>query len=572
MINNQTDGYLWRFRIVLGILLLLVLVISWRILDLQVINRQFLQEQGDARSLRNLSLPAQRGLITDRNGEPLAVSTPVISIWANAKELSTAKEKWPLLAKSLSIPEQKLEHFLEKHSTKEFVYLSRRLPPEQADAVIDNVNQNKIPGVSTLEESRRFYPAGSLTAQVVGFTDLDDKGSEGVELAFDQILKGTPGKQRVLKDRRGHLIRDLGVVRPAKPGQTLALSIDLRMQYFSNRELQEGIKANDAFAGTVVVMDVKTGEILAMANQPTYNPNNRAHLLPSMMRNRALIDVFEPASTMKPFSMSAALETGRWKPTNTVEVGSGILKIGKYTIRDLSRTQGPVLDLTGILIRSSNVGMSKVAFDIGGEKVFDLMHRVGLGQDTGLGFPGERNGYLPNYKEWHQAETATLSYGYGLSVTAVQLAKAYSVLANGGKSVPISLLRVNAPPQAVQAIPKPIADTIRGMLQQVIDAPKGIYRAKVPGYHVAGKSGTARKTGAGVKGYVVNSYRSIFAGFAPASDPRFAIVVVIDNPTKAGYFGGLVSAPIFSRIMTEALRISNIPPDDLEEIKKTSKH
>ena len=555
----------WRFRVVISLFAALVALISWRILDLQVINRQFLIKQGDARSLRHLPLPAQRGLITDRNGEPLAVSTPVISFWANARELAIAQDKWPLLAALLEIPEPRLAAFLEKNAHKEFVYLSRRLPPDKADAITHGVHDNHIPGVYSLEESRRFYPAGALTAHVVGFTDLDDKGSEGIELAFDNVLKGVAGRQQVLKDRRGSLIRDLGTAKPARPGQDLALSLDLRLQYMANRELQDAISANDAFAGSVVIMDVRTGEVLAMVNYPTYNPNNRSHLQPVMMRNRALIDVFEPASTMKPFSMSAALESGRWKPTDTVEVGSGILKIGRYTIRDLSRTQGPVLDMTGILIRSSNVGMSKVAFDIGGEKVFDLMRRVGLGQETGLGFPGERAGNLPNYREWRPAETATLSYGYGLSVTAVQLAKAYAILADGGKSVPITLLRRSSAPASVQVIPATVADTLKHMLQQVIEAPKGIFRAKVPGYHVAGKSGTARKTSTGVKGYTANAYRSVFAGFAPVQDPRFAIVVVIDNPRKNGYFGGLVAAPVFSRVMAEALRMYNIPPDNLGE-------
>jgi cell division protein FtsI (penicillin-binding protein 3) len=301
-----------------------------------------------------------------------------------------------------------------------------------------------------------------------------------------------------------------------------------------------------------------------MANQPTYNPNNRRDMQPEMMRNRAMIDVFEPGSTMKPFSMSAALETGRWKPSDTVEVYPGTLQIGRYTIRDVSRTEGPVLDLTGILIRSSNVGMSKVAFDIGGEAIYQLMQKVGLGQDTGLGFPGERVGNLPNYREWRKAETATLSYGYGLSVTAIQLAHAYAALANNGQTVPLTMVRADRLPTATQVIPEPVAKTMQGMLQQVVEAPNGVYRAQVPGYHVAGKSGTARKTQTGAKGYAENSYRSLFAGFGPMSNPRFVVVVVIDEPSKAGYFGGLVSAPVFSKVMSGTLRLMNIPPDNLQ--------
>ena len=359
------------------------------------------------------------------------------------------------------------------------------------------------------------------------------------------------------------MVDHVQVTRNAKAGKTLALSIDLRLQYLANRELRNALVENGAKAGSLVILDVKTGEVLAMANQPTYNPNNRRNLQPAMMRNRAMIDVFEPGSTMKPFSMSAALETGRWKPTDKVEVYPGTLQIGRYTIRDVSRTEGPVLDLTGILIRSSNVGMSKVAFDIGGEAIYSVMQKVGLGQDTGLGFPGERVGNLPNYREWRKAETATLSYGYGLSVTAIQLAHAYAALANNGRSVPLTMVRADRPADAVQVIPEPVAKTMQGMLQQVIEAPNGVYRAQVPGYHVAGKSGTARKTATGTKGYAENSYRSLFAGFAPMNNPRYVAVVVIDEPSKAGYFGGLVSAPVFSKVMSGTLRLMNVPPDNL---------
>ncbi len=315
--------------------------------------------------------------------------------------------------------------------------------------------------------------------------------------------------------------------------------------------------------GSLVMVDVKTGEVLAMVNHPTYNPNNRRNLTPAAMRNRAMIDVFEPGSTIKPLSMAAALETGRWKPSDIVQVGNGTLQIGRYTIRDVSRTQGPALDLTGILINSSNVGMSKVAFDVGGEQLYRVFSDLGFGRDTGLGFPGERVGNLPNHRQWREAETATLSYGYGLSVTAVQLAHAYSALANGGGMTPLSMIRVDDKPHATQVVPGEVAKTVRGMMQQVIEAPRGVFRAQVPGYHVAGKSGTARKTSVGSKGYRANSYRSLFAGFAPAQDPRIALVVVIDEPGKGAYYGGLISAPVFSRVMAGSLRLMNIAPDNL---------
>jgi cell division protein FtsI (penicillin-binding protein 3) len=420
-----------------------------------------------------------------------------------------------------------------------------------------------VPGVYSLEEFRRFYPAGEVTSHLIGFTDVDDRGREGVELAFEQWLAGKPGSRQVLKDRRGHLIKDVGVMRNAKPGKTLALSIDLRLQYLANRELRNALVENEAKAGSLVILDVQTGEVLAMANQPTYNPNNRRNLQPDAMRNRAMTDVFEPGSTVKPISMSAALQSGRWKPSDTVEVYPGSLQIGRYTIRDVSKTEGPVLDLTGILIRSSNVGISKIAFDIGGEAIYRVMQQVGLGQDTGLGFPGEQVGNLPNHRDWHKAETATLSYGYGLSVTAIQLAHAYSTLANHGRLVPLTMARADRAAPATQAIPEDVAKTMQGMLQQVVEAPNGVYRAQVPGYHVAGKSGTARKTSSGSKGYAENSYRSLFAGFGPMSNPRFVVVVVIDEPSKAGYFGGLVSAPVFSKVMSGTLRLMNIPPDNL---------
>jgi cell division protein FtsI (penicillin-binding protein 3) len=559
MMKLEGALYPWRFRVVVGLLALMVGAICWRIIDLQVVDRDFLKGQGDARSLRHIPIPAHRGLITDRNGEPLAVSTPVTTLWANPKEMQASKDRWPQLAAALGQSAKQLDERLTQQANKEFIYLVRGLTPEQGQHVLDL----KVPGVYGLEEFRRFYPAGDVTAHMVGFTDLDDHGREGVELAYDEWLAGVPGKRQVIKDRRGRLIKDIQVTKNAKAGKTLALSIDLRLQYLATRELRNAIAEQDAKAGSLVIMDVKTGEVLAMVNQPTYNPNNRRSMFPAAMRNRAIIDVFEPGSTVKPISMSAALESGRWKPTDKVEVYPGSLQIGRYTIKDVSRSEGPILDLTGILINSSNVGMSKIAFDIGGEAIYRVMSQVGLGQYTGLGFPGERVGNLPNHREWRKAETATLSYGYGVSVTALQLVHAYAALANDGKMVPLSILKVDKTPEAVQAIPKDTAKTIQGMLQQVIEAPRGVFRAQVPFYHVAGKSGTARKATVGSKGYTENAYRSLFAGFGPMSDPRYAIVVVIDEPGKGGYFGGLVSAPVFSKVMSGTLRLMNVPPDNL---------
>jgi cell division protein FtsI (penicillin-binding protein 3) len=559
MIGLEGALYPWRFRLVLALLALMVGAIVWRIVDLHVIDHDFLQAHGDARSVRHIPIPAHRGLITDRNGEPLAVSTPVTTLWANGKELFKAQERWGDLAAALGQEPGSFSRRLTQAQDREFMYLVRGLTPEQGQRILDL----KVPGVYGLEEFRRFYPAGEVTAHVVGFTDVDDKGREGVELAFEEWLAGVPGKRQVLKDRRGRLIKDVQVTQNAKAGKTLALSIDLRLQYLAHRELRNALIEQGAKAGSLVMIDVKTGEILAMVNQPSYNPNNRRNLQPAAMRNRAMIDVFEPGSTVKPISMAAALQTGRWKPEDKVEVYPGSLQIGRYTIKDVSKTQGPILDLTGILINSSNVGMSKIAFDIGGETIHGMMAKVGFGQDTGLGFPGERVGELPNHREWRKAETATLSYGYGVSVTAIQLAHAYATLANNGMVLPLSMTRVDRQPVGAQVVPPEVAKNLQVMLQQVIEAPRGVFRAQVPGYHVSGKSGTARKASVGTKGYTENAYRSMFAGFAPSTNPRIAMMVVIDEPSKGGYFGGLVSAPVFSKVMAGSLRLMNITPDNL---------
>lgn len=559
MIGLEGALYPWRFRLVLALLALMVGAIVWRIVDLHVIDHDFLQAHGDARSVRHIPIPAHRGLITDRNGEPLAVSTPVTTLWANGKELFKAQERWGDLAAALGQEPGSFSRRLTQAQDREFMYLVRGLTPEQGQRILDL----KVPGVYGLEEFRRFYPAGEVTAHVVGFTDVDDKGREGVELAFEEWLAGVPGKRQVLKDRRGRLIKDVQVTQNAKAGKTLALSIDLRLQYLAHRELRNALIEQGAKAGSLVMIDVKTGEILAMVNQPSYNPNNRRNLQPAAMRNRAMIDVFEPGSTVKPISMAAALQTGRWKPEDKVEVYPGSLQIGRYTIKDVSKTQGPILDLTGILINSSNVGMSKIAFDIGGETIHDMMAKVGFGQDTGLGFPGERVGELPNHREWRKAETATLSYGYGVSVTAIQLAHAYATLANNGQVLPLSMTRVDRQPVGAQVVPPEVAKSLQVMLQQVVEAPRGVFRAQVPGYHVSGKSGTARKASVGSKGYTENAYRSMFAGFAPSTNPRIAMMVVIDEPSKGGYYGGLVSAPVFSKVMAGSLRLMNITPDNL---------
>ncbi|HCJ31054.1 MAG TPA: cell division protein [Pseudomonas sp.] len=549
--------YPWRFRIVLALLALMTGAIAWRIVDLQVIDQSFLKNQGDARSVRHIPIPAHRGLITDRHGEPLAVSTPVTTLWGNPRELQAAQARWPELAAALGQEPAVLQRRLKEQAEREFTYLVRGLTPEQGQRVLDL----NIPGVYSQEEFRRFYPAGEVAAHVVGFTDIDDRGREGLELAYDEWLAGVPGKRQVLKDRRGRLIKDVQVTKNAKAGKALALSIDLRLQYLAHSELRKVVQEYGAKAASLVMVDVKTGEVLAMANQPTYNPNNRRNLHPSAMRNRALIDVFEPGSTVKPFSIAAALGTGKYQPESVVNTLPGWMRIGRYTIRDVSR--GGMLNLTGILMKSSNVGISKIALDIGPEPVHTIMHQAGFGQPTGLGFPGERVGTLPNHRKWRDAETASLAYGYGLSVTAAQLAHAYAVLGNEGNNVPLSLLRLDQPQEGMQVIDKGISNTVLRMLQSVVEEEGGGgARAKVPGYHVAGKSGTAKKV-SGTGGYTQHAYRSFFAGVAPVSDPRIAIVVVVDEPSEGGYFGGLVAAPVFGKVAARALRLMNVAPDNL---------
>ncbi|WP_278349094.1 peptidoglycan D,D-transpeptidase FtsI family protein [Stutzerimonas kunmingensis] len=549
--------YPWRFRIVLALLALLVGAIVWRIVDLQVMDQGFLKGQGDARSVRHIPIPAHRGLITDRNGEPLAVSTPVTTLWGNPKELQAAKSRWSDLAKALGQDAAALSERLRSQASREFIYLVRGLTPEQGQEVLDL----KIPGVYAQEEFRRFYPAGEVAAHVVGFTDIDDRGREGMELAYDEWLAGVPGKRQVLKDRRGRLIKDVQVVKNAKAGKAMALSIDLRLQYLAHSELRNVVQEYGAKAASLVMVDVKTGEILAMANQPTYNPNNRRNLQPAAMRNRAMIDVFEPGSTVKPFSIAAALGTGKYQPDSVVNTLPGWMRIGRYTIRDVSR--GGMLTLTGILMKSSNVGISKIALDIGAEPVYAVMQQAGFGQDTGLGFPGERVGNLPNHRKWRDAETASLAYGYGLSVTAVQLAHAYAVLGNQGSNVPLSLLRLDRTQDGVQVIDKEISGIVLQMLRAVVEEEGGGgARAKVPGYHVGGKSGTAKKI-SGTGGYTKDAYRSFFAGVAPLSNPRIAAVIVVDEPSKGQYYGGLVAAPVFGKVMARALRLMNVAPDNL---------
>lgn len=539
-----------------GLFVLTAIAVS-RIVYLHVFDQEFLASQGDARTVRHMSIPAYRGTITDRNGEPLAVSTPVQTLWANPRVLVGERERWPELATVLGISEKSLAERIENNSQREFMYLERGMTPERGQAAL----ALKVRGVYMREEYRRYYPAGEVTAHLVGVTDIDEQGQEGIELSYNDWLAGVPGKRQVLKNLRGEIIRDVQVVQNARPGQALALSIDLRLQYLAHRELRNALQEFKAKAGSLVVVDVKTGEILALVNHPGYNPNNRSTYKPDAVRNRALIDVFEPGSTIKPFTIAAALATGRWKSNSTVDVGNGVMRVGKYSIRDVSR--GGVLDMTNILKKSSNVGVSKIALDIGPEPIYQLLQQVGFGMDTGLGFPGENAGHFPARRRWAAAETAAMSYGYGFSVNAVQLAHAFAVLGNNGQNMQLSLLRRSERPDLMQVMEPDISQSVLEMLRSVVEEEGGGgVRARVPGYHVAGKSGTAKKQSA-QGGYTEDSYRSLFAGVGPVSDPRLAMAVVIDEPREGGFYGGVVAAPVFSRVMAGSLRLLNVRPDNI---------
>lgn len=559
--------YRTRYHLVLFSVLLLAAIAAVRIVHLHIFQHEFLSGQGDARSVRNMAIPAHRGTITDRHGEPLAVSTPVHTLWANPKILIKQKARWSELAEVLGVSLSSLSERVENNAQREFIYLRRAMTPERGQAV----QGLGVAGVYVREDFRRYYPAGEVAAHIVGITDIDERGREGLELGFNQWLSGVPGKRQVLKNLRGNVIRDVQVLQNAKPGRTLALSIDLRLQYLAHRELRNAIQEFKAKAGSLVVVDVKTGEILALVNHPTYNPNNRSTYNPDAVRNRALVDVFEPGSTVKPFTIAAALESGRWQPDSTVDSGNGVLRVGSYTIRDVSR--GGVLDLTHVLKKSSNVAISKIALDIGAEPVYHMMQRVGFGRDTGLGFPGESLGGFSVYKHWGKAETAAMSYGYGLSITAVQLAQAYAVLGNNGKSTQLSLLHQDTPQASNLVLNPDISQTVLEMLRSVVEEEGGGgVRARVPGYHVAGKSGTAKKQ-ASSGGYTEDSYRSLFAGVGPVSDPRIAVAVVIDEPSEGGFYGGVVAAPVFSRVMAGSLRLLNVRPDNVaQQLAKQNKN
>jgi len=564
-------GSHWRVAIVSGLLALSAFVLLGRAVQLQVSEQSFYVQQGGDRQQRAQVIPAHRGMITDRNGEPLAISVPMDSVWINPMELTKfyaqlaagalpkkIKDRDPIrtLAKFLAMPKSSLQALVDSNRGKQFIYVKRQLRPSLAD----KIRAAHLPGVGLQREYQRFYPAGDAIAPLLGFTNIDDQGQAGLEASYNNYLSGTPGQRLILKDAYGHEVDDLGVVKEAQPGHNLTLSIDKRLQYLTYSELAKGVAEHQAEYGSAVLMDVQTGEVLAMASVPSFNPNNRASMTPALTRNRAMVDQFEPGSSMKPFTITAALESGRWQPSSTVNTNPGWVRIGGFTIRD-HRNYG-VLDLRGILEKSSNVGASHIAEDIGAEALWTNMRKFGFGQDTGVGFPGEVAGRLEDWRKWSVSGIAAHSYGYGLSVSTLQLATAYAALANHGRYIHPSLLKVDGTPNFTQIAPAHDCDTVVNLLQSVVSPLGTAPKARITGFQIAGKTGTSRMIGADGL-YSKDNYNTVFAGIAPASAPRLVLVIVVTDPQKGSYYAGDVAAPIFHNIMSGALRMLNIRPDDV---------
>lgn len=539
-----------RLALVAAFFVLLSLVVCGRLVYLHIIDREFLQGQGDARSVRAEMINAHRGMIRDFAGKPLAVSTPVTSLWANPKELLAKPGQAALVAALLDVPAEKFTERLEANRHKTFVYLRRHMPPEVAESILEK----KVKGLYGQREYQRFYPAGEVAAHIVGFTNIDDEGQEGIELAYNSWLRGEPGKKKVLKNLYGDVVRDIRPLVDAVPGKNLELSIDLRLQYLAYRELKSAINYYGAVSGSLVIIDAHSGQILSLVNQPSYNPNNRVGLELASIRNRAVTDVFEPGSTVKPFTVAVALESGLYEPSSIIDTSPGYIQVGNKTIPD-PRNFGE-LDLGGIIAHSSQVGTTKLALSLDEYEVYAMFSAVGFGQPVGIGFPGEGAGYLPNRRRWKDIERATFAYGYGFQVTPLQLAAAYQVIASGGIKRDLSLIKGD-PSEGRRVMSQATAEALKVMLHRVIDEGTGS-RASIADYSVAGKTGTVRKVGA--EGYEDTRHMAFFAGMTPADSPRLVGVVMINEPTGEEYGGGAIAAPVFSRVMQEALRLLNIPP------------
>lgn len=543
----------WRLWLVAATVVAASLGLASRVVYLHVVDRDFLQDQGDQRTIRMERVNAHRGIITDRHGKPLAISSPVVSLWANPSEIDNPEAVGRELAAGLGLSRDMVTDRLASNRDRAFVYIRRRVPP----SIAGNILALGLPGIYGEKEYHRYYPAGEVTAHVVGFTNVEDRGQEGVELAYDAHLAGKPGKKKVLKNLYGAIVKDIKPVVEARPGRDLSLSIDLRLQFLAYRELKSAIAQFGAESGTFVILDVLTGEVMAMVNQPSFNPNMRANLDLGSVRNRAVTDVFEPGSTVKPLTVAVALASGNYSPASRIDTSPGRFKVGNKTIRD-PRNRG-IMSLADIVAHSSQVGISKLALELPEYDVWAAFQAMGFGQPTGIGFPGERSGFLPNHRRWKDIERVTFAYGYGLTVTPLQLASAYQAIAAGGiRRVP-SILHV-AEPQGVEVMDRSIALDLTAILSHAVRVGTAS-RADVEAYTVAGKTGTVRKIG--VKGdYEDTSHLTFFAGIAPASRPRLVGVVMINDPAVPEAGGGTIAAPVFSRVMSGALRLLNVAPDE----------
>ncbi|HET8552688.1 MAG TPA: penicillin-binding transpeptidase domain-containing protein [Gammaproteobacteria bacterium] len=546
----------WRGFAVVAAFGLIAAGLTWRALDLGVLENSFLLDQGAARHLRVVPIPAHRGMITDRNGRPLAVSTPVDSIWVNPQDF-TDFDRIGELARALDLPAKDVRTAITSHPDRQFLYLNREMNPAAARKAL----ALDLAGIHVEHEYRRYYPSGEVGAHVLGFTNIDDKGQEGLELAYNDWLKGAPGAERVIKDRLGHIIQEVASLKEPKAGRDLVTSLDLRIQYLAYRDLKAAVAKQGAKSGSIVVLDPHTGEVIAMADQPAFNPNNRSDFHASLYRNRAVTDVFEPGSSFKPFGIAAALDSGKYTPASTVDTSPGWWVVDGYTIKD-HRNYG-VINLTKLLEKSSNVGASKIALTLTPEHMWKTFEALGFGQYTGSGFPGERTGVLRPWQDWSRAGQAAISYGYGVSVTTLQLTRAYAAIATGGVMHRISFLRLDKQPAGHRVLPRKTANELRMMLETVVTKPGTGTLAEVPNYRVSGKTGTAHKAVDG--GYSADHYTGVFCGMIPAEHPRLVSCVVINDPSEGEYYGGLVAAPVFADVMTGAMRILDVPPDNISK-------
>jgi cell division protein FtsI (penicillin-binding protein 3) len=548
-------SFRWRSYVLLALLGACALALGWRAGNLALRDHGFLASQGNARFSRVTAIAAHRGTIIDRYGEPLAVSTPVDSVWTNPRELALATDQIPRLAMGLKLDRQELTRRITSNLDREFLYLARHLQPSDAQ----KIRALDIPGVYLRREYRRYFPAGEVAGHILGFTNVDDAGQEGLELAFDHWLAGEDGAKRVIQDRYGRVVQDVDSIRSARPGRDLVLSIDLRIQYLAYRELKAAIREQRARAGSVVVIDVVSGEVLAMVNQPAYNPNDREQFVATTYRNRAATDIFEPGSSIKPFFVAAGLASGQYDDRSVIDTAPGFLKVGVKTIEDEHGSLG-VINLATVLAKSSNVGMARLALSLEPQLIWKTLTALGFGQVTTSGYPGESAGLLSDYAHWRPIGVATMSHGYGLSVTPLQLAHAYATVGALGMNRPVSFLRVEAAPSGVRVLDQHLCRELINMLEAVVAAEGTGKRAAIPGYRVSGKTGTAWKATAG--GYSTDRYMAVFGGMAPSSNPRLAAVVVIDEPSAGKHMGGDVAAPVFAAVVGQTLRLLAVAPDE----------